>query len=48
MQIFVKTITGKTITLNVHLTDTVHQLRMMIFDKENIPLNQQKIIYQTK
>ena len=34
MHIFVKTLTGKTVQLEVELSDTVEQLRAKIEDKE--------------
>ncbi|GAA5912038.1 hypothetical protein JCM8208_006465 [Rhodotorula glutinis] len=45
MQIFIKTLTGKTLTFDCDPNITVGTLKAMIYDKERIPLGQQRIIF---
>lgn len=48
MQIFVKTLTGRTMTLNVAKDYTVCDLKQLIEDKEGPPSHSQRIIYAGK
>jgi ubiquitin C len=48
IEVFVKTLTGKTIRLNIGQTETIEALKSKLQDQEGIPIDQQRLIYAGK
>ena len=48
MQIFIQTLNGKTLTLDVVHNESVGKLKAKIFEKEGVPTEQQRLLFSGK
>jgi len=48
MQIFTKTLTGKTMTHNVEPTDTIKTIKEKLYEREGIPMDNQRLVFAGK
>ncbi|CAI2380854.1 unnamed protein product [Moneuplotes crassus] len=48
MQLFAKTLTGKTITFNAEQTDTINTVKTKIMEREGIPAESQRLVFAGK
>jgi len=45
MQIFIKTLTGRTVTIIVDPDDTIAQVKQKFFEKDAVPIDEQRLIF---
>ncbi len=45
MQIFIKTLTGRTVTIEVDAEDTIAQVKQKFYDKAAVPVQEQRLLY---
>ncbi|AFP65278.1 ubiquitin (nucleomorph) [Chroomonas mesostigmatica CCMP1168] len=48
MQVFVRTLAGKTVTIDLDPNDSVEMVKSKIQDKEGVPPDQQRLVFAGK
>lgn len=48
MQIFIKTITGRTVVLDADPSDIVRRIKEKLLEKDGIPIDSQRLIFSGK
>jgi ubiquitin C len=48
MQIFIKTLSGKTIMIKVSESDSIENLKQIFEDQEGVPVDQLRLVYREK
>jgi ubiquitin C len=47
-RVYIKTLTGKTLTLEWAISETVEDLKILIDETESIPPDQQRLLFENK
>ncbi|OMJ91613.1 hypothetical protein SteCoe_5757 [Stentor coeruleus] len=48
MQIFIKTLTGQVISLDVEVSDSIETIKNKLYEKEGLPVDEQRLIFAGK